>query len=43
MVGTTRSRISFFMNRLKKLDFIAYDRESGLQFKSSLLSVILHE
>jgi CRP/FNR family cyclic AMP-dependent transcriptional regulator len=42
MVGTTRSRVSFFMNRFRKLGFVAYD-ESGLQVHSSLLSVVLHD
>jgi CRP/FNR family transcriptional regulator, cyclic AMP receptor protein len=39
MVGTTRSRISFFMNRFKKLGFIEYN--SGLQVHRSLLNVVL--
>ena len=43
MVGTTRSRINFFMNRFKKLGFIAYDKQSALQVHGSLLSVILHD
>jgi CRP/FNR family cyclic AMP-dependent transcriptional regulator len=42
MVGTTRSRVSFFMNRFRKLGFVAYG-ESGLQVHSSLLSVVLHD
>jgi CRP/FNR family transcriptional regulator, cyclic AMP receptor protein len=41
MVGTTRSRVNFFMNKFKKLGFIHYDR--GLHVDSSLLSVVLHE
>ena len=41
MVGTTRSRVSFFMNRFRKLGFIEYN--GGLQVHRSLLSVILHE
>ena len=41
MVGTTRSRVSFFMNRFRKLGFIQYKGE--LQVHSSLLSVILHD
>ena len=41
MVGTTRSRVSFFMNRFKKLGFIHYN--GGLQVRSSLLSVVLHD
>jgi CRP-like cAMP-binding protein len=41
MVGTTRSRVSFFMNRFRKLGFIHYN--GGLQVRSSLLSVVLHD
>jgi CRP/FNR family cyclic AMP-dependent transcriptional regulator len=41
MVGTTRSRVSFFMNRFRKLGFIQYNGE--LEVHSSLLSVILHD
>ena len=40
MVGTTRSRVSFFMNKFRKLGFIEYN--GGLEVHSSLLSVILH-
>src|SRR5216110_2645292 len=45
MVGTTRSRVSFFMNRFRKLGFIHYNcgLESGLQVHSSLLNVVLHD
>ena len=39
MVGTTRSRVSFFMNRFKKLGFITYD--AGLRVDRSLLNVVL--
>ncbi|MGA9642966.1 MAG: Crp/Fnr family transcriptional regulator [Terriglobales bacterium] len=42
MIGTTRSRVSFFMNRFRKLGFLDYG-ESGLQVHSSLLSVVLHD
>jgi CRP/FNR family transcriptional regulator, cyclic AMP receptor protein len=42
MVGTTRSRVSFFMNRFRKLGFLAYGG-SGLQVHSSLLNVVLHD
>jgi CRP/FNR family transcriptional regulator, cyclic AMP receptor protein len=42
MVGTTRSRVSFFMNRFRKLDFVDY-AESGLQVYSSLLNIVLHD
>jgi CRP/FNR family transcriptional regulator, cyclic AMP receptor protein len=41
MVGTTRSRVNFFMNRFRKLGFIHYN--GGLQVHSSLLNVILHD
>jgi CRP/FNR family transcriptional regulator, cyclic AMP receptor protein len=43
MIGTTRSRVSFFMNRFRKLGFIDYDTGSGLQVHSSLLGVVLHD
>ena len=42
MVGTTRARVSFFMNRFRKLGFVDYDG-SGLQVHSSLLNVVLHD
>ncbi|HEU4521216.1 MAG TPA: helix-turn-helix domain-containing protein, partial [Thermoanaerobaculia bacterium] len=41
MVGTTRSRVNFFMNRFRKLGFIEYN--GGLEVHSSLLNVILHD
>jgi CRP-like cAMP-binding protein len=41
MVGTTRSRVNFFMNRFKKLGFITVD--GGLAVNNSLLSVVLHD
>ncbi|HYL14984.1 MAG TPA: Crp/Fnr family transcriptional regulator [Terriglobales bacterium] len=43
MVGTTRSRVSFFMNRFRKLGFVDYNGGSGLQVHSSLLNVVLHD
>ena len=43
MIGTTRSRVSFFMNRFRKLGFIDYDAGSGLQVHSSLLNIVLHD
>ena len=45
MVGTTRSRVSFFMNRFRKLGFINYAGgvEGGLRVHSSLLDVVLHD
>jgi CRP/FNR family transcriptional regulator, cyclic AMP receptor protein len=42
MVGTTRSRVSHFMNKFRTLGFVDYD-ESGLQVHSSLLNVVLHD
>ena len=41
MVGTTRSRVNFFMNKFRKLGFIKYN--GGLHINTSLLSVVLHE
>jgi len=45
MVGTTRSRVSFFMNRFRKLGFVDYSGgpDGGLQVHSSLLGVVLHD
>jgi len=45
MVGTTRSRVSFFMNRFRKMGFIEYAGgvEGALQVHSSLLNVVLHD
>ena len=45
MVGTTRSRVNFFMNKFKRLGFIEYngDLDAGVQINSSLLSVVLHD
>ena len=45
MVGTTRSRVNFFMNKFKKLGFIEYgaDQDAGIVINSSLLSVVLHD
>jgi CRP/FNR family transcriptional regulator, cyclic AMP receptor protein len=42
MIGTTRSRVNFFMNKFRKLGFIQYNN-GGLQVHNSLLSVVLHE
>jgi CRP/FNR family cyclic AMP-dependent transcriptional regulator len=42
MVGTTRSRVSFFMNRFRALGFVDYDGR-GLQVHSSLLNIVLHD
>jgi CRP-like cAMP-binding protein len=41
MIGTTRGRVSFFMNKFRKLGFIKYN--GGLQVNDSLLRVILHD
>ncbi len=41
MVGTTRSRVSFFMNRFRKLGFVRYN--GTLEVHSSLLNVVLHD
>jgi CRP-like cAMP-binding protein len=41
MVGTTRSRVNFFMNKFRKLGFIEYN--GGIKINNSLLSVVLHD
>jgi CRP/FNR family cyclic AMP-dependent transcriptional regulator len=41
MIGTTRSRVSFFMNRFRKLGFIEYN--GGIKVHKSLLNVVLHD
>jgi len=41
MIGTTRSRVNFFMNKFKKLGFIKYN--GGLHINTSLLTVVLHD
>jgi CRP-like cAMP-binding protein len=45
MIGTTRSRVSFFMNKFRKLGFIQYDggADGGIEVHSSLLNVVLHD
>ena len=46
MIGTTRSRVNFFMNKFRKLGFIKYnggEHHDGLRVDSSLLSVVLHD
>ncbi len=43
MVGTTRSRVSHFMNKFRKLGFIEYGDQGGLTVNSGLLSVVLHD
>jgi len=41
MIGTTRSRVSFFMNKFRKMGFIEYN--GGLYVHSSLLNIVLHD
>jgi hypothetical protein len=41
MIGTTRSRVSFFMNKFRKLGFIDYNGQ--IEVHSSLLNVVLHD
>ena len=41
MIGTTRSRVSFFMNRFRKLGFIEYN--GRIRVHKSLLNVVLHD
>jgi CRP/FNR family cyclic AMP-dependent transcriptional regulator len=43
MIGTTRSRVSHFMNKFRKLGFINYSDDDGLMVHSGLLSVVLHD
>ena len=43
MVGTTRSRVNFFLNKLRSLGFIEYEGERPIKINSSLLSVVLHD
>jgi len=43
MIGTTRSRVNFFMNRFRKLGFIDYHAGNDLQVHSSLLNIVLHD
>jgi CRP-like cAMP-binding protein len=42
MIGTTRSRVSFFMNRFRRLGFLDYNG-GGMRVHSSLVSVVLHD
>jgi hypothetical protein len=42
MVGTTRSRVNFFMNKFRKLGFIDYNND-GLKIHNSLLTVVLRD
>ena len=41
MIGTTRSRVNFFMNKFKKLGFIEYN--GGLKINPSLMTIIVHD
>ena len=43
MIGTTRSRVSFFMNKFRRLGFVNYDHKDTLEVHSSLLNVVLHD
>ena len=43
MIGTTRSRVNFFLNKFKKLGFIEYEGELPIRINNSLLSVVLHD
>jgi CRP/FNR family transcriptional regulator, cyclic AMP receptor protein len=43
MIGTTRSRVSFFMNRFRKLGFVDYHGGADLEVHSSLLNIVLHD
>jgi CRP-like cAMP-binding protein len=42
MIGTTRSRVSFFLNRFRDLGYIDYDR-GGMRINSSLVNIVLHD
>ena len=43
MIGTTRSRVSFFMNKFRRLGFVNYDHKDTLEVHSSLLNVVLRD
>jgi CRP/FNR family cyclic AMP-dependent transcriptional regulator len=43
MIGTTRSRVSFFMNKFRRLGFIDYNHKDHFEVHSSLLNVVLHD
>jgi CRP/FNR family transcriptional regulator, cyclic AMP receptor protein len=43
MIGTTRSRVSFCMNKFRRLGFVHYDHKDKLEVHSSLLNVVLHD
>jgi CRP/FNR family cyclic AMP-dependent transcriptional regulator len=43
MIGTTRSRVNYFMNKFRQLGFIDYNRTGNVEVHSSLLNVVLHD
>jgi predicted transcriptional regulator len=43
MIGTTRSRVNFFLNKFRKLGFIEYEGELPIRINNSLLSVVLQD
>lgn len=43
MIGTTRSRVNFFLNKFRKLGLIQYDNNREIHVDQSLLNVVLHE
>lgn len=43
MVGTTRARVNFFMNKFRTLGFVEYDGGEGLRVHSSLVNIIIHQ
>jgi CRP/FNR family transcriptional regulator, cyclic AMP receptor protein len=43
MIGTTRSRVNFFMNKFRRLGFIQYDKHGQTHIEQSLLTVVLHD
>ncbi len=43
MIGTTRSRVNFFMNKFRKLGFIQYDNNREIHIDQSLLTIVLHD
>ena len=42
MIGTTRSRVNFFLNKFRKLGFVEYDGD-GITINPSLLTVVVHD
>jgi CRP/FNR family cyclic AMP-dependent transcriptional regulator len=43
MIGTTRARVNYFMNKFRQLGFIEYNRSGNMEVHSSLLNVVLHD